>query len=162
MSQSRTVTIERTYGASVEEIWSLWTTVAGIESWWAPDGFEVRVAGLDLEPGGELLYSMTATGAEQIAFMQSAGMPLTTESRKRFTEVDPGERLAYMSLVDFVPDVAPYEFLTVVELRPDAGGVRAVMTVDEMHDEVWTQRLVTGRENELDNLAKVLAARRPS
>jgi len=31
-----------------------------------------------------------------------------------------------------------------------------VMTVDQMHDEVWTQRLVMGRENELDNLAKLI------
>jgi hypothetical protein len=37
------------------------------------------------------------------------------------------------------------------------------MTVDLMHDEVWTQRLIMGRENELDNLAKVVERReRPS
>jgi hypothetical protein len=31
------------------------------------------------------------------------------------------------------------------------------MTVDPMHDDDWTQRLVAGRTNELDNLAAVLA-----
>jgi uncharacterized protein YndB with AHSA1/START domain len=66
------ITIERTYGASVEEIWELWTTPAGIESWWAPK----------------------------------------------------------------------------------------VMTLDAMHDEEWTQRLVMGRENELSNLARVIERRR--
>ena len=30
------------------------------------------------------------------------------------------------------------------------------MTVERLHDEVWTQRLVAGRENELDNLAAVV------
>jgi len=35
------------------------------------------------------------------------------------------------------------------------------MTVDPMHDDVWTQRLATGRENELANLAKVID-RKPS
>jgi hypothetical protein len=44
----------------------------------------------------------------------------------------------------------------VVDLNPTAEGVRVVMTVDPMHDELWTQRLVMGRENELDNLAKVI------
>jgi len=29
-----------------------------------------------------------------------------------------------------------------------------------MHDEVWTGRLVAGRENELENLRKVIAASR--
>jgi hypothetical protein len=34
------------------------------------------------------------------------------------------------------------------------------MTVDPMHDAEWTQRLVAGRENELDNLARTIEARR--
>jgi hypothetical protein len=34
--------------------------------------------------------------------------------------------------------------------------VRVVMTVEPLHDEVWTQRLVMGRENELANLSKVI------
>jgi hypothetical protein len=33
------------------------------------------------------------------------------------------------------------------------------MTVEPLHDAVWTERLVAGRENELDNLAAVLATR---
>ncbi len=67
-----------------------------------------------------------------------------------------------MSLVDFVPDVAPYEHVSVVEFHRDSDGVRTVMTIDAMHDEVWTQRLVLGRQNELDDLAKVVASRGPS
>jgi uncharacterized protein YndB with AHSA1/START domain len=35
--------IERTYRASVEELWELWTTKEGFESWWGPDGFRVEV-----------------------------------------------------------------------------------------------------------------------
>src|SRR5207245_4513243 len=153
---STNIRIERTYPTSAEEVWRLWTTSKGIESWWAPDGFNVEVRKLDLRPGGELIYAMTATGPEQIEFMKGAGMPLTTESRKTFTELVPPKRIAYRSLADFIPGVKPYEFLTVVDLQSSADGVRAVMTVDAMHDDEWTQRLVMGRENELDNLAKVI------
>jgi uncharacterized protein YndB with AHSA1/START domain len=160
MSNEHEITIERTYDASVEEIWNLWTSPAGIESWWAPDGFTVEVRKLELEPGGELLYAMTATAPEQIEFMKGAGLPLTTESRKTFTEVVPRKRLAYTSLADFIPGVEPYEFGTVVDLNPVDDGVRAVMTVDAMHDDEWTQRLVMGRENELDNLARLIENRR--
>jgi uncharacterized protein YndB with AHSA1/START domain len=151
-------TIERSYQAAPERIWELWTTREGIEAWWAPDGFEATVAKLDLRPGGELVYTMTATAPEQIAFMESAGMPLSNESHKTFTEVDPSRRLGYQSLVDFVPGVEPYEQATLVELRPAGGGTHVVMTLEAMHDEEWTQRLLMGRANELENLAKVVGA----
>jgi uncharacterized protein YndB with AHSA1/START domain len=149
--------LERTCSATAERVWELWTTPRGIESWWAPDGFAVEVEQLDLRPGGSLVYTMTATAPEQIEFMRNAGMPLSTTSRKTFAEVEPQRRLAYTSLVDFVPGVEPYEFLTVVDLEPVEDGVRVVMTVETMHDETWTERLLAGRANELDNLGAVLA-----
>ena len=34
--------------ATVEDVWALWTTEPGIESWWGPDGFDVTVGHLDL------------------------------------------------------------------------------------------------------------------
>jgi uncharacterized protein YndB with AHSA1/START domain len=154
------IRIERLYNTSVQTVWRLWTTAEGIQSWWAPDGFTVKVVKLELKPGGALVYTMTATGPEQIDFMRGAGMPLTTESRKTFTEVMEPRRLAYLSLVDFVPDQEPYEFLTVVDLEQIGERTKVVMTVDRMRDEVWTGRLVAGRENELENLGKVIAAAR--
>jgi uncharacterized protein YndB with AHSA1/START domain len=68
--------------------WTLWTTKAGIESWWGPEGFNVTVTSLDLRPGGELVYLMTATAPEQVAFMKRAGMPISTECRVN-DSVDP-------------------------------------------------------------------------
>lgn len=154
------IKIERTYPADPAEIWDLWTTAKGIESWWAPDGFEVTVRTLELRPGGKLIYEMTAAAPPQIEFMKSAGMPLTTVSRKTFTEVERPSRLAYQSLADFIPGVEPYEFLTVIDLESTARGTRVTMDVDRMHDDEWTQRLVMGRENELANLSHVIERRR--
>jgi uncharacterized protein YndB with AHSA1/START domain len=148
--------LEHTYEAEPSEVWRLWTTPQGIESWWAPDGFQVEVTTLELRPGGSLVYTMTAIGPAQIEFMQNAGLPLATESQKTFTEVSEPSRLGYSSLVDFVPDVEPYEFLTLVDLEPAEQGVRVVMTMESLHDEAWTQRLLAGRRNELDNLARAL------
>ena len=150
------IQIKRHYPVKAEKIWELWTTAKGIERWWAPDGFKVDVQKLELRPGGPLVYTMTATEPPQIEFMKQAGMPLTTESRKTFTEVVPPSRLAYLSLADFIPGVMPYEFLTVVDFEPKPEGVDVTMTVDRMHDEEWTRRLQMGRENEMDNLAKVV------
>jgi uncharacterized protein YndB with AHSA1/START domain len=148
--------IERTYAATPERLWQLWTTAEGIESWWSPDGFTVEVGKLDLQPGGELIYTMTATAPEQVAFMEGAGLPLSTESRKSFVDVDEPGRLSYTSLADFIPGVDPYDFLTVVEIEPVEAGTRVTMTMDAMHDEEWTQRLLMGRTNEMDNLGRVV------
>jgi uncharacterized protein YndB with AHSA1/START domain len=64
--------IERTYPTTAGKVWDLWTTPEGFESWWAPDGFTVEVEKLELEPGGELVYTMTATAPEQVGFMRKS------------------------------------------------------------------------------------------
>jgi uncharacterized protein YndB with AHSA1/START domain len=150
--------IERSYAASVDEAWALWTTKAGIESWWGPEGFDVTVTSLDLRSGGELVYLMTATAPEQVAFMKQAGMPVTTECRVTYTEVSPPGRLAYKTLADFVPDVTPYEVTTVVDLQVTAGGVKLTITFDAMHDDLWTERARAGHESQMRKLDALLAA----
>jgi uncharacterized protein YndB with AHSA1/START domain len=154
----RTVKIERTFKATPEEVWELWTTAEGIESWWGPDGFYVKVRKLELRPGGALLYAMIAGAPDKIAFMDEAGMPRSVETRAFFTEVTPPRRLAFTHVVDFVPGVEPYELATVVELAARGEETHLVLTLEVMHDEEWTQRAVSGWENELGKLANALAA----
>jgi len=154
-----TLTLERTFKASIDEVWELWTTREGIESWWGPEGFSVTVSALDLRPGGDLLYTMSAVGPDQMEYMVKAGMPLSTDHRLTFTEVDPPHRLAYRDLADFIPGVEPYEIATVIELSEVEDGVRMVLTFDRMHDDRWTELAVMGRESELARLAKILEAR---
>jgi uncharacterized protein YndB with AHSA1/START domain len=151
--------IERSYRASVEEAWALWTTKAGIESWWGPEGFEVTVVSLDLRPGGRLVYLMTAASPEHVALMKSAGMPLSTECTVTYAEVSAPGRLAYKTLTDFVPGVEPYEVATVVELKATADGVKLTLTFDAMHDDVWTERARAGHESQMRKLDALLAAR---
>ena len=149
--------MERTYAASLEEVWALWTTKDGIESWWGPEGFEVTVQALDLRPGGDLLYLMTAVRAEEVAFMKEAGMPLSTPAKVTYTEVQPTSRLAYKTLTDFVPGVEPYDVATLVELQAVGEGVRMVLTFDAMHDAEWTDRARAGHESQLSKLDALLA-----
>ena len=157
--EQKRITLERTYRATIEEVWELWTTKAGIESWWGPGGFAVTVRKLDLRPGGELLYAMTATDPPQVAFMKRSGMPLTQECRITFTEVVPTRRLAYIHLADFIPGVEPYDVGTLVELHATRDGVRLVMTIDAMHSDEWTDRAVMGWTSELGKLDDVLSKR---
>ena len=151
-----TARIERTYDAPAELVWKLWTTAAGLEEWFAPDGFETRVSEIALRPGGELRYTMTAVAPEQVAFMREAGMPLSSDVRKTFSEVGPPARLAFRSLIDFVPDHEPYEHLTTVDIAPAGDRTTVVMTVEPLHDETWTRQHRAHRDTELDNLGAAL------
>jgi uncharacterized protein YndB with AHSA1/START domain len=153
------VTLERIYRAGLQDVWDLWTTKEGIESWWGPGGFAVTVRTLDLRPGGVLLYAMSAVDPPQVEFMKKAGMPLTQECRITFTEVVPRRRLAYVHLTDFIPGVEPYDVATVVELEKTAEGVRMVLTFDAMHSDEWTERARMGWESELGKLAAVIERR---
>ena len=155
----RRVVLERTYRARIEDVWELWTTKDGIELWWGPGGFKVTVRKLDLRPGGELLYDMTAIAPAQVEFMKKEGMPLTHAARITFTEVVAPKRLAYLHLADFIPGVAPYDVATTVELHSSGQSVRMVLSFDPMHDDVWTRRATMGWESELDKLARVLESR---
>jgi len=150
--------IQRTYAASLEEAWALWTTKAGIESWWGPEGFEVTVTSLDLRPGGELNYLMIARAPEMVAYMQQSNMPLSTPCTVTYTEVSVPNRLAYKTLTDFVPGVEPYEVATIVELRETAEGVAVTITFDAMHDDAWTERARAGHESQMRKLDALLAA----
>lgn len=51
------ITLERFYRADVQDIWDLWTTKEGIESWWGPGGFAVKVR----KPDHERHVAFTAT-----------------------------------------------------------------------------------------------------
>jgi uncharacterized protein YndB with AHSA1/START domain len=159
VSAATRIVIERRYPGDIDDVWELWTTKDGIEAWWGPDGFSVTVQQLDLRPGGELVYTMTATAAPQIEFMKRAGMPLSTQTRIVFTEVTPPSRLAYQNVVDFVPGVAAYEVGTLVELTQRGGDVHLVLTMNPMHDQEWTNRAAAGWESELGKLGRALAAR---
>jgi uncharacterized protein YndB with AHSA1/START domain len=150
---------EHMYDASPELIWELWTTAEGLAEWFAPDGFETEVSDIELRPGGHLRYVMTATSPEQVAFMRDTGNPVSVQLRKTFTEVAAPTRLAYLTLIDFVPDHEPYEHLTVLDIEPVGDRTRVVMTVDPLHDEAWTQGYTAHRGNEFDNLEAAIRRR---
>ena len=159
MTERPKLTVERTFRASLDDVWELWTTREGIESWWGPEGFSVVVRDMDLRPGGYLLYTMAAVGVEQKEYMLKAGMPVSTDHKITYVEIDPPRRLVYRDIVDFIPDVEPYEVETVIELGEVGESVRMVCTFDRMHNENWTRLAVMGQESQLERLARLLAAR---
>lgn len=145
--------VERTYEADVEELWELWTTKEGFESWWGPQQFRVQVHTMEACRGGALHYDMIANTPEAAAAMESMNAPTSQPCRGSFSEFRPRERLVLTQIIDFLPGIAPYDSRIAVDFFPvEEGRVRMVVTLSQMHD-VATTRMQ--REGFTSQLAKL-------
>jgi hypothetical protein len=153
----RHTVIERTFAAPLEELWELWTTRDGFESWWGPLGFAAKVHWLDLRPGGQLRYRMTAVGARQIRFLRHAGLPLSTEACLTFTRIALRKSIAYRHRADFIPGVEPYDISNSVEFHQEDRGVRVVVRQAPMHSYEWTVQAWNGMKSQLGRIPAALA-----
>ena len=146
------VVVERVYRARVEELWALWTTKAGFESWWGPEGFRVEVHVLEAREGGALEYDMIADALEAIAAMKSMGQPLSHCTRGTYAEFRPHQRLKLVHLIDFVPGSEPYESLIEVDFSAVGENARMVVTLHPHLDPHWTRMSVLGFGSQLTKL----------
>jgi uncharacterized protein YndB with AHSA1/START domain len=149
-----TTVVERTYRAPLQELWGLWTTKEGFESWWGPEGFRVEVYTMESREGGQLHYAMIAATPEMIEAMKQMGRPASHESRGRFDEFRPYEHLRLIHIVDFFPGVKPYDSTIVVDFFPSGETVRMVVTLHPMHDEDFSKMQAEGFTSQLSKLDK--------
>lgn len=132
-TQARIV-IERSYRATPQELWELWTTKEGFESWWGPEGFRVEVSKIEARAGGALHYAMIADAPEMVKAMEEMGRPPSTETRGWFAALEPRRRLVLKHTIDFFPGVAPYESTIVAEFVPAGEHTRMIVTLEPIHD----------------------------
>jgi uncharacterized protein YndB with AHSA1/START domain len=159
-ASDRKVVIERTYRATVEELWDLWTTKEGFESWWGPEGFRAEVHAIDPRANGGLHYDMIADTPEMVKAMKQMGRPSSHGTRARFSEIIPCERLVLTHVIDFLPGVKTYESTIVAECFPSGGWVRMVVTLHPMHDEEFTKMTAEGFTSQLTKLDKRFDSKR--
>ena len=111
--------LTRTFDAPRALVFQAWTEARHVASWFAPDGFDVPECEWDARPGGKLYLVMEGHGMRA---------PMSGV----FTEVEPVERLVFMSETAFdevgVPGMEIRTSLTFVE---EAG-----KTVLHVHAEV--------------------------
>ena len=146
------VIVERSYRAAVEDLWALWTTKAGFESWWGPEGFRVEVQALEARPGGALAYDMIADAPDAVAAMQRLGQPLSHATHGWFDEFRPHERLTLKHRIDFIAGVEPYESTIEVDFHPAGDQVRMVVTLHPHRDPHWTRMSAEGFRSQLGKL----------
>ena len=61
----RTVTINRTFNASIELVWEAWTQPEHIAKWWSPKGMETKIIEHDFTVGGKWKYAMPMPNGQE-------------------------------------------------------------------------------------------------
>lgn len=146
------VIVERTYKATLAEIWALWTTKAGFESWWGPQGFRADVHAIEAKVGGALRYDMVADSPEMIEAMKKMGRPPSHPTTARFTELSPETHLVITNVIDFLPGVATYESTITVDLTAKGDRVQMVVILSPMHSDEMGQMQKEGFTSQLTKL----------
>jgi uncharacterized protein YndB with AHSA1/START domain len=144
--------VERTYRARPEELWALWTTKDGFESWWGPQGFRVEVQTIEPRVGGKLRYDMIADTPEMKAAMKEMGRPPSHKTNGTFTEVKPYSRLAITHVIDFIPGVKHYDATMLVEFIPQGDRVRMVVHLAGMHSAEFDKMQLEGFTSQIGKL----------
>ncbi|MDV6332681.1 SRPBCC domain-containing protein [Asticcacaulis sp. 201] len=147
-----TVVIERTYSAPVEDLWALWTTKDGFESWWGPVGFRVEVQTLEAREGGVLAYAMIADSPQMIAAMKSMGQPTSTSIKGSYGEFVPNQRLRLVQVIDFVAGTEPYDSVIDVQFLKAGDKARMVIALQPHLDPHWTKMSIDGFTSQLTKL----------
>ncbi|PYE55468.1 SRPBCC family protein [Deinococcus yavapaiensis] len=109
------LTITRTFNASRERVYAMWTTPEDFAAWFGTEAVEVPLdsVSMDVRVGGTWRATMRLPGGHEI---QWGG---------KYTEVDPPGRLAFTLTDDpTTPEIEP----VVVVLREVAGGTEMTFT----------------------------------
>ena len=123
-----TVCAERTFNASITDVWRVWNDADSIQKWWGPKGYTALVARNDLREGGSYLWAMkseqgkmfwsTGTYREVVANKKIVStMSFSNENGKAI----PGSQVS-------VPGKWPSEITVVVDFRESEGKTRVTVT----------------------------------
>ena len=149
MTETKNVTIERTFDAPIDLIWSMWTEAEHFSQWYGPMGTKIPKAEMDVTIGGRRYIAMemdTPNGAMQMFFVGE------------YREIDPKTRLVYTeAMADAggnpisaeqmgMPAGASMETSVVVELEDLGDRTNMVMThigvpADSPGGQGWTMAI---------------------
>ncbi len=103
--ENRTVTIERTFDAPVELVWSAWTEATHIAEWWSPKGITTEIVEHNFVVGGKWKFLMPMPD----------GSTFTAEGE--YLEIVEHERI--ISKADFKPMTEGVEIQSFFEAQGD-------------------------------------------
>ncbi len=139
---------ERTFDATVEQVWAAFTDPAVIPRWWGPHGTTTTVAEMDVRPGGKWRYISSAPDREDVAFYGE------------YLEVEPPTRIRWTFMFD-VEGVGPMGGPE-THLFEDVGGRTRIISTShlgspEMIEGALATGMAKGAIETWDRLATLLA-----
>ena len=128
---SKDVTIERTFNAPIDVVWSMWTEAEHFSNWYGPMGANIPTAQMDVRVGGRRFIAME---------METPNGPMQMFFVGEYSEITPKTRLVYSeSMADAdgnpmtaeqmgMPSGTPMETSVIVELEDLGATTQMVMT----------------------------------
>ena len=128
---SNDLTIERTFEAPIELIWSMWTESEHFANWYGPMGATIPSAEMDVTVGGRrfIKMEMQTPNGDMAMFFLGEYKEITPTSRLVYTEqMADAEGNAMTAEQMGMPAGHPMETSVVVELEDLGGSTKMVMT----------------------------------
>ena len=142
-------TIERTFKASPEKVWEMWTTPQGLMAWWAVSardmGFDFSVKELDVRVGGKFALAMVNKDHNLL-------------NHGVYTVVNPYTHLAWTWNFDIflAPGEKPYDVPIEVRLERVAGGTKMTFKQGPLAKPEFTEGSRQGVLANFEKMAKAL------
>ena len=88
-SNKKEIVFDRSYPASIQDVWDAWTQPDQLSQWWGPDKTKIVECSIDPKVGGSIYVVMEA--GEKMGKYQGTRWPMSGT----FTEVDEPTHLSY-------------------------------------------------------------------
>lgn len=110
------ITIERSFDAPLDLVWSAWTEAELLDQWWGPQPFKAETKIMDFREGGRWLYAMVGPDTPRMY------------NSKDFSSITPKRGFTYLSYFCDENGVAPAGMTasTWVNSFAETGGVTLV------------------------------------
>jgi uncharacterized protein YndB with AHSA1/START domain len=123
------VVIERTFDASVNLIWQMWTDPEHFKKWYGPQGFTIPVAEMDLRVGGKRLICMVSPDGSMKMWTTGEYVEIVPKERVVYTESPADENGNVVSPTAMgMPEGYPTTTKVTVLLEEIDGRTKMVMT----------------------------------
>lgn len=123
------IVIERTFNASIEFIWQLWTEAEQFQKWYGPKGMTIPVANMDVRVGGKRLICMASPDGSMKMWFTGEYKEVNPTSRLVYTESMADENGNVLSPAAMgMPESHPETTEVIVELEDLDDRTKMVMT----------------------------------